>query len=201
MDKTEIRAVIKYFCLKGKSATEIKTEMDSVLGDSAPSKSTVCSWVSEFKRGRTSTIDEPRSGRPKTASSDKMIEKIHRMILNDRRSKVRELADATNISTERVYHILTDELGMRKLSARWVPRLLTPEQKIVRVVHSEECLDIFERDPKEFLRRYVTVDETWVHYYTPETKEQSKQWIARGEPAPKKAKTVKSADKVMATVF
>ena len=42
--------------------------------------------------------------------------------------------------------------------------------------------------------------KTWIHYFTPETKEQSKQWTSLGEP-PKKAKTVKSAGKVMATVF
>jgi len=34
-----------------------------------------------------------------------------------------------------------------------------------------------QTQPNEFLRRFVTVDETWVHWYTPETKEQSKQWI------------------------
>jgi histone-lysine N-methyltransferase SETMAR len=45
------------------------------------------------------------------------------------------------------------------------------------------------------------VDETWIHLYTPETKEQSKQWVPSGESAPKKAKTVPSAGKVMATVF
>jgi len=56
-------------------------------------------------------------------------------------------------------------------------------------------------NPKEFLRRFVTVDETWIHWYTPETKEQSKQWTSPGEPAPKKARTVPSAGKVMATVF
>jgi len=47
----------------------------------------------------------------------------------------------------------------------------------------------------------VTVDETWIHWYTPETKEQSKQWTSPGEPAPKKAKTVPSAGMVMVTVF
>jgi histone-lysine N-methyltransferase SETMAR len=45
------------------------------------------------------------------------------------------------------------------------------------------------------------VEETWIHQYTPETKEQSKQWVPSGESAPKKAKTVPSARKVMATVF
>ena len=60
---------------------------------------------------------------------------------------------------------------------------------------------MFQRNPDEFLRRFITVDKTWIHYFTPETKEQSKQWTSPGELAPKKAKTVKSAGKVMATVF
>ena len=60
---------------------------------------------------------------------------------------------------------------------------------------------LFRRNPDEFLRRYITADETWIHHYTPETKEQSKQWVFEGERAPKKAKTVKSVGKVMTTVF
>lgn len=51
------------------------------------------------------------------------------------------------------------------------------------------------------MRRFITTDETWVHYYTLESKEQSKQWIKKGEPAPKKAKVTLSFNKVMATVF
>src|SRR5436190_23921294 len=59
----------------------------------------------------------------------------------------------------------------------------------------------FRHNKSEFWRRLITVDETWIHHYTPEIKIQSKQWTAKGEPAPKKAKTVFSAGKVMATVF
>jgi len=62
-------------------------------------------------------------------------------------------------------------------------------------------LSLFKRNPKEFLSRFVTVDETWIHWYTPETKEQSKQWTSPGEPAPKKARIVPSAGKVMTTVI
>ena len=46
----------------------------------------------------------------------------------------------------------------------------------------------------------MTVDETWVHYYEPENKAQSRQWIGPGSPRPKKFKTQPSAGKVMATV-
>ena len=49
--------------------------------------------------------------------------------------------------------------------------------------------------------RLVTVDETSVHYYEPETKAQSRQWVGPGSPRPKKFKTQPSAGKVMATVF
>ena len=56
-------------------------------------------------------------------------------------------------------------------------------------------------NPNEFLRRFITVDETWIHHYQPETKEQSKQWVEAGERPPKKAKVIPSAGKVMATVF
>ena len=64
-------------------------------------------------------------------------------------------------------------LGMRKLSARWVPRFVTADHKRARVVASEQCLGMFQRNQKEFLRRYVSVDKTWIHYYTPKTKNQS----------------------------
>ena len=66
---------------------------------------------------------------------------------------------------------------------------------------SKQCLEMFQRNPDEFLRRFITVDETWIYYFIPETKEQSKQWTSPGEPALKKAKTVKLAGKVMATAF
>lgn len=201
MEKTEVRAVIKFFFLKGKTATQIKTKLDAVLTDSSPSLVTVSFWVNEFKRGRTSTSNEPRSGRPKTATTDEMVEKVHKMIKADRRLKVREIVEATGISNDSVYKIATEVLGMRKLSARWVPHLLSSEQKFDRLLCSQENLVLFQDNPKDFVRRLVTVDETWIHYYTPETKEQSKQWTSPCEPAPKKAKVVKSAGKVMATVF
>lgn len=90
---------------------------------------------------------------------------------------------------------------MRKPCTRWVPRLPTMEQKQHHEDVSIERLAMFHSNKAEFLRRFITMDETWVHLFTPETKHQSKQWTARGESAPKKAKTVPSAGKVMALVF
>ena len=91
---------------------------------------------------------------------------------------------------------------MRKLSARWVPRFHTPDKKRNRETTLEQCLTLFKRNPKEFLRRFMTVDEAWILRYTPETKEQSKVNFTRRtcsegiEDCP-----IGSAGKVMVTVF
>jgi histone-lysine N-methyltransferase SETMAR len=66
MEKIDHRYVIQYFHLKRLSPTDIKAELDSTLGESAPSFTTENYWVAEFKRGRTSCQDEHRSGRPRS---------------------------------------------------------------------------------------------------------------------------------------
>ena len=58
------------------------------------------------------------------------------MVLGDGRMKVREIAETIDISKERVGYILHEELDMKKLCARWMPRLLTAGQK----THSHETL-------------------------------------------------------------
>lgn len=201
MEKSEFRVLIKHYFLRGKTITETKIKLDKYYGDSSPSIKMIHKWFTDFRCGRTSTADAERPGRPNEVTTPEIIEKIHDIVLQDRRVKVREIAEIVRISDERVRNILHEHLDMRKVSARWVPRLLTIDQKRIRVTTSEANLAMFKRNKKEFLRRFITVDETWIHHHTPETKQQSKQWITTGEPAPKKAKAVLSANKVMATVF
>ena len=87
---------------------------------------------------------------------------------------------------------------MRKLTARWVPKSLSDEQMATRASVCSTLLKCRSKD--DFLLRLVTVDETWVHYYEPENKAQSCQWVGPWSPRPKKLKT-QPAGKVMATVF
>ena len=117
-DKIEYRAVIKYLFLKGNTPAQIKDELNSVYGDFAPLFTTVKFWAAELKRGRKSLGDDERSGRSKTTTTDENIAKVHQMVLDGRRIKMREIAEVTNMSKERVRHILNQHLGMRKLSAR-----------------------------------------------------------------------------------
>ncbi|XP_033231999.1 uncharacterized protein LOC117182982 [Belonocnema kinseyi] len=105
------------------------------LSDSAPSIGTIHMWFTEFRCGRTSTVDAERSGRPKLVTTPEIVEKIHDMMLNDPKVKLREVANAVGISLERVGNIVHLVLGMKKLCARWVPRLLTVDQKRIPKLH------------------------------------------------------------------
>lgn len=201
MEKKEFRVLVKHCFLAKKSRVETKKWLDKYYPDSAPGKSTVEKWFAKFQTGHMSTEDDERSGRPKEAVTNENIKKIHKIILNDRKVKLIEIAETLKISKERVGHIVHEYLGMRKLCAKWVPRELTIDQKQQRVDASEECLELFNRNKSEFLRRYVTMDETWLHHYTPESNRQSAEWTSSDEPTPKRGKTQQSAGKIMASVF
>ena len=84
MDKIWHRDVIRYLQKKGLTAKEIHADMVSTLGDDAPALSTVKKWAAEFKRGRESLEDDPRSGRPSTATTQENIDRIYQMVMNDR---------------------------------------------------------------------------------------------------------------------
>jgi histone-lysine N-methyltransferase SETMAR len=123
-------------------------------------------------------------------------------MLKDRRVTVRELCekipDVSNICNDK---ILTDHLGYAKVCARWVPRMLTEDQKRQRFEEAREFLQAYETDGEESLDSIVTGDETWVHYTTTETKQESRQWKHPESPKPRKFKQTLSAGNVMASVF
>ena len=200
-EKVELRSVIKYLFLKGLSGKEIFVDITDTLGDQCPSYATIKNWVAEFKRGRSDVKDEHRAGRPISVTTSENIDSVHDMILADRRIGLKRIAEALNISYERVFHIVHHDLDMRKLSAKWIPRSLNADQKRFRLTTSKEICRRFEADSSTFLDRLVTMDETWVHHYDPETKEQSKEWKHSGSPRPKKFRVQKSAGKILASVF
>jgi len=89
---------------------------------------------------------------------------MHDMVLNDGRMKVREIAETIGISKERVGYILHEELDMKKLCARWVPRLLTADEKRTRMKICEQCLERLNKNKTDFVRQFITMDETWIHH-------------------------------------
>jgi len=86
-------------------------------------------WVAQFKRGDFSTYDAPRPGRLKTVTTPEIIDQIHDLILEDRRISAKSTAEQLGILRERVGSIIHEDLDMRKLSAKWVPKCLNADQK------------------------------------------------------------------------
>src|SRR5215475_1605402 len=196
----EQRICVK-FCVKvGKSIIETFEMLEIAFGEEAMCRTQTYEWWKRFKEGRTSVDTDPRSGRPSTSKTDDNVAKVRELIRSNRSLTVREVAEEVSISKTVCHEILTENLGMHRIAAKFVPRLLTGDQKQNRVDVSQELLDR-ANDDDNFLENIITGDETWVYGYDVETKVQSSQWVSKTSPRPKKARKVRSHVKVMLKVF
>ena len=140
---------------------------------------------------------EPRSGRHRTASSERNKEGVDEIIEDDRRVTVDTIARTLGIGHNAIQEMI-ESLGHRKDCARWVPRLLTEEHKDQRKAITLKLLQRHRHEGDDFLLRIVTGDESWFHNFEPETKRQSMEWHYLHSPPNKKEKTVPLAPKVIA---
>jgi histone-lysine N-methyltransferase SETMAR len=199
--KHDIRAIIKFYVLQHQSATDIHKIMTSALGSHSPSYNTIREWVSAFKNGKTGTDDEHRSGRPVSVSTTENVEKVKALLEEDRRITLRQIAYSLNISKDTAHHILTVELGKRKIAAKWIPHVLTDEQRVCRAETCGMHLRKYRREGRKFLQRIVACDETWAYSWQPELKRQSSEWRAPDSPRPTKAIRKQGQLKVMHLTF
>ena len=78
----------------------------------------------------------------------------------DMRRNLRNIDNEVSIRFGAVQSILTNILGMLKVLARWVPQMLTDDQKRNWLNISRYLLSCYEDDPGDFTERVVTQDET-----------------------------------------
>ena len=161
----EQRVVIKFYTLLGKSFSEIHEYLHIVYGDSCISIIAISKWMNRFKEGRDTIKSDKRKGRPVTVSNERKVAEIQEYILEHRRVTVEYVAEHFSISYGTAQDIMSNNLGMRRVSARWVPRLLLPEQMGVRVKMCKEYYRQYNDESDTFLNRVATCDETWIHLF------------------------------------
>ncbi|PNF17937.1 hypothetical protein B7P43_G14737 [Cryptotermes secundus] len=167
-DLREQRACIK-FCFKlGKTAAETHEILKQDFGDNSLGQAQAYDWYKSLKNGRI--------------SADENVAKVRDLILQDRRRSIQDLCNTLGLSYGKCQRILSEELNMRMIAAKFVPRLLQNEQKQHRLEVCRELQQQLQEDPN-FLSKVVTGDESWVHGYDPESKQQSLQWNSPSSPS------------------
>ncbi|GFY22443.1 protein GVQW3 [Trichonephila clavipes] len=158
-ENTYQRICIK-FCFKlSKTGTETYEMMKTSFGEESMSRARVFEWLRRFMEGRQSVNSDPRSDRPSTSRNEDKIALVKAVVHSDRCLTVREIAQECHISVVSCEELMRKDVNMRRVSAKFVPRLLTEDQQFQRLATSS---DLFrsESDDPEFIKLIITVDES-----------------------------------------
>ena len=163
---------MKFLVHLGKTPTEALKLLQEVYGDDTMSRTRLFEWRRRFKEGREEVEDDHRSGMPSTSRTDENVERVRQNVRSDCRLIVKMIADELGMNSERVWRIITKNLGLRKICAKMVPRLLNEGQKERRVQVCQDILEQLETEPN-LLKRVVIGNESLIFQYDALTKRQS----------------------------
>lgn len=159
-------------------------------------------WYKRFQEGREDIEDNARSGCPSTSTNDENVEKVKEIVLANRRITIREeeIVEEIGIFYGTCEAIFADVLNMKRVTAKFVLKLLNFQQKQHRVTIAEQML-VDVADNPDLFKRVITGDETWIYGYDVQMKAQSSQWKFSEESRPKKARQVRLNMKILLIVF
>ena len=158
--KTEVRSCIKCRIRLNRDSKQIFNELCGIYGPQTISMRTVFRWVKDFKAGEFSVKDDTRPGSPKTSVTKANIAAVKIVVEQDARLSVKDIASCTGISEGNVQKILKKRLDLRKVCARWVPHLLTEEQKSQCLKCARELLKTYKGCNRRVISNLLTGDET-----------------------------------------
>ena len=174
--------------------------LQTAFGLSCMNRASVFEWHKRFKEGRESVMDDERCGRSKEVRTAELMGQIKNFMDKDRCVSIETISAQFDVSVGTVHTIIHDKLKMRKICAKFVPRVLREDQKERHCHDSREMVELINSDPA-VLDSLVTCDESWIYCYDSETKRQSSQWKPAGSPRPKKARQSKSTHKLLMITF
>ena len=141
--------------MEKKNRKETMEMLVKANGDAAMKRTALHKWYSRYENGYESVMDEQRSGRPTSITSQK-VQEIKELLDKDTRITVREVSQRVDCSVGTVHTIIHVTLNMRRFCARWIPKMLSECQKTQRVESCRRFVQRFEREGEDFLSRIVT---------------------------------------------
>ena len=163
--------------------------------DSAMSRTHVQLWYNWFKEGREYVDDDACPGRPRMSTTDEHIEAVKKMILDNYRITIREVANDVGIQFVSCQAIFMHVLRIKR-AARFTKIVL----KLINLKQKPRMLPTFKAD-SDLLKKIITGDKSWLYGYDIETKAQSFKQKRPEEPRAKKARQARSNAMVLLTVF
>ncbi|XP_035217258.1 protein GVQW3-like [Stegodyphus dumicola] len=154
----EQRYAIKFCVRLNKTATETLGMIQEDFKEEGMSRAMVFLWHKRFKGGCGNVEDNECSGRPSSSRTDQNVERVRKLLNNDRRLSDRLIADELALSQSTVWRIVMENLMMRKVCAKLVPKVLSMEQKKRRRQFARKCSN---GNLIETPEKVVTGDETW----------------------------------------
>ena len=123
--------------------------VQQVFGDQSLSRTQVFRWHARLKAGRTSVDDDEHTGRPTSCTTPETVARIQEIIRQDRGRTIRDVAGEMDVGYGICQRVLTEQLGMQRVAAKFVLRIMTADQLHQRV---SVCTE---------LRQLATDDETF----------------------------------------
>ncbi|KAG7174500.1 Mariner Mos1 transposase-like 1 [Homarus americanus] len=201
------RVVVKYLYLKKIDPTEIHKQLMAVCGEGTTSYKVIRDWIQDFQDGREDLMDQCQRcvgsnggvNNGAVAPTDPaIVVRLEELINSDRRVTLEQASEMVNVTQHTSQMIITNVLGLKRVCERWVPRLLTPEQRQTRIATCQELVDRYEAEGDEFLTKIVTGDETYVTYYMPERRTSS---VNKFPSSHEKAKVFQSKFRVLYAIY
>ena len=138
------------------------------FGLSCMNRASGLEWHKRFKEDRESVRDDERCGRSKEVKTPELIGQIKNFMQKDRRVSIETISRQFDVSVGTVHTIVREELKMWKFCVKFVPRVLSEDQKERRCHDCREMVELINSDPA-VLDTLVTCDESWIYCYDLET--------------------------------
>ncbi|XKL69399.1 hypothetical protein PGB90_007168 [Kerria lacca] len=151
----EVHSVIRFLHFEKKSPIEVHRRLVGVYKPNVMSIQRVRKRCRFYKEGREELRDRVRFGRPSVIDKN-LVARVDEKLPSDRRQTLEDLQNEFPVvSIPTMRRIVIENLKYRKLCARWVPKMLTTENKSRRILTSSAVLKRYEEEAEEFLLKIV----------------------------------------------